>query len=606
MASHLQTKELVWPKLTEWPDRRSPVDSLPFGRWRYTLNAWSPEPGKLGRRPGWRKYGHDMRVTDNSDLWSKLNLDPIETLYTHESPSGTRRLFAGSKTALYCQSADGRWRTLGAQKRGKRPSFASLNEIVVSSNDEDEVVYHVIDQQAGASGKAFQAIPQLSDIGLSKAGVVFQWKGVVWLLNVVMDGVRVGHRAVWSNVNDALGWVPSTDSIAGFQDLTPGTTNLGAVALGDSMFILSSGSIWRVTYVGGDTGFGFTEVHQSDDGSGCLRTRMAIATYTSPSGVKEVYYSCADGLWKLDSYSAGPVRPEWIWRSAPALSEIGDDNCGSVCMAVNAAYEELWVSYPETGTSNTRTVVFNLGEQYADELDHGFAAMLDAQVDTRELVYEWMERAGGCSSAAIDSLWPLVNEQARPTVAASAGLPCSDENFFPSCPECRPRNLFLMVSTSDGCIKQFDPEVYGRQQRVNGAYTFESYATRLLAGCSNFGKVSANKRIQRVVLDYKAKPAADPQAIRLTVWRSGFPSDPMDDGCYTKPTVLSAKTMECPSVEPAPSKQAVRSPNSHFKWELLADARYLTLDLEIASCVGGGVDFSRLALMVGESPVSTP
>ena len=605
MAATEGTKELVWPVLPTWPDRRSPPD-LQWGRWRYLLNTWCPEPGKLNRMPGWRKYGWDMRVTDNSDLWSKADLSDIDSLYSHESPDGSRRLFAGSATCAYCQSGDGRWRTLADFKSGRPMSFASLGSTVFATNDVDIPQYHVIDEQVDADGQAFHEIPELTQIGLSAASIVVQWRGVVMLMNVVMDGARIGHRVVWSDVGSGLSWVPDTASIAGFQDLTPGTTICGALPLGDALYIFASGgAIWRASFVGGDTGFGFAEVHSSRDGVGCIRSRNALSAYTAYTGVKEIWYLANDGLWKIDQFSGTPMRPDWAWGTSPALGSISNDACQSVVMGTQAERQQLWVSYPSTGTTNNTTIVFNLQNEVACEVDHGFRAFLDHQQDTRELVYEWMERVLGCSSSDVDALFPLVREQARPVVAASTGLPCSDDGFFPKCSECRPNPMFLMISTSDGCIKQFDEEVYGREQRVNGTYRFDPYGMRWLSGCVNYGKVSTDKRLSRLHLDYIATPATEPASMRLSVWMGGTPADVLQAGCYAKEIRLSAKPVQCPSTTPAGSSASTKAPNSHLMWNFLVDARYHTIDLVMDPCLGGGFSASRLAVLAGESPVST-
>lgn len=605
MASTEGTKELVWPVLPSWPDRRSNPD-LPWGRWRYLLNTWCPDPGKLGRLPGWRKYGWNMRVTANSDLWSKADLSPLDSLYSHESPDGSRRLFAASATCAYCQSGDGRWRTLATFNAGRPMSFASLGTFVFATNDGDSPKYHALDSQADANGQAFFEIPELAEIGVSRASIVVQWRGVILLMNVVMDGARVGHRVVWSDIGSGLSWVPTTDSIAGFQDLTPGTSICGALPLGDALYIFASGgAIWRVTYVGGEIGLGFTEIHQSKDGAGCIRSRGALAQYTANSGVKEIWYLAIDGLWKIDQFSGTPSRPDWAWAATPELEAISDEACQSVVMGTQSKSQQLWVSYPTSGSVNNRTCILNLQDQVVSDVDHGFRAFLEHQQDTRELYYEWMERVLGCSSAQVDSIFPLVREQARPVVAASAGIPCSDPGYTAQCTECRPTPIFTMISVSDGCIKQFDREVFGREQRVNNVYTFESYGMRWTSGSVNYGKVSSDKRMSRLHLDYIATPSVDPASMKLSVWMSATPVDVVAGGCYAKQVPMSAKLIQCPSTTPVGSSASSKSPNAHVMWNFLVDARYHVVDLVMDPCLGGGFVASRLSVLAGESPVST-
>ena len=85
----------------------------------------------------------------------------------------------------------------------------------------------------------------------------------------------------------------------------------------------------------------------------------------------------------------------------------------------------------------------------------------------------------------------------------------------------------------------------------------------------------------------------------------GTPADVLQAGCYAKEIRLSAKPVQCPSTTPAGSSASTKAPNSHLMWNFLVDARYHTIDLVMDPCLGGGFSASRLAVLAGESPVST-
>ncbi len=590
-------KTFDWPQVGTFFDQRSPVDQVGWGRWRYVLNMRQDDTHGWGRRCGFLRFGGDMRVAANADLHDRDDVEDITSLYSHVAPSGFRRLFAGASTQVYSQHFDGRWRTLADFQAGQRFQFAGLNNVVFATNNKDLVKYHILDDALDADGQAFHSVQGLLDIGLSTAGNVISWKGVMFLMDVEMDGVRVGHRVVWSDSNDPLSYVPSTDSIAGFQDLDPGETILAGAVLGDALFLFTTQSIWRVTSIGGDEAFGFQQVYRNTDGEGCLRGRNCIAVVNGAA-----VYMSHDSLYVFTSFSAQPEKPEWLFRCTKRLATLSDM---TKCSAWSAVYhhltEEFWISYVEPEQAKaTRTLSVNFRSQVADEIDHGFTAMLSAPVDTRLALYEWMEQTAGCSSASISALWPADRTDAYPTVSGtSEDLDdlCNDEGFIPDCPQCQPMSRLILCSSEDGCLKQMDLDTFGREMRTGETYTLTGYGSRFATGAINFGTLDW-KRLSEIAVGLVAPATDTPRNLTLRVGVSSVPADILDSApCFQKIFTLSPRALACPTTATAGTL-----PNAHHRWPLMIEGRYLVLDFQVASATGGSFWLSRLTASVGKSP----
>lgn len=591
-------KTFDWPKVGTFFDQRSPVDDVGWGRWRYVLNMAHDDRNGWGRRCGFVRFGSDMRVPDNADLKTREIDTDITALFSHVAPAGFRRLFAGTATQVFSQHFDGRWRVLGDfAAGGQRFQFAGLNSVVVATNNKDLVKYHILDEALDADDQAFHSIQGLKDIGLSTAGSVVAWKGVMFLLDVTMDGVRVGHRVVWSDSNAPLSYVPSADSIAGFQDLDPGETILTGAVLGDALFLFTTQSIWRVTSIGGDEAFGFQQVYKNADGEGCLRGRHCLAVVNGAA-----VYMGHDSIYVFTPFSAQPESPEWVFRTTKRLITLSDmEKCSAWSAVYHPATEEFWLSYVETGQNRaTRTLSLNFGTQTADEIDHGFTAMLSAPVDTRLALYEWMEEKGGCSSASIEALWPADRTDAYPSVAGETldlDTICALDDFIPDCPQCQPESRLILASGEDRCLKQVDPDTFGREIWDGNDYVMNGYSSRFTTGAINFGTLDW-KRLSEIAVGFIAAATDTPRNLTLRIGVSSVPADILDAGaCFQKIFTMSSRSLACPSTATDGTL-----PNAHHRWPVLIEGRYIVLDFQVAAATGGSFWLSRLTASVGKSP----
>lgn len=590
-------KTFDWPRVGTFFDQRSPVDEVEWGRWRYVLNMRHDDRFGWGRRCGFVRFGSDMRAPDNADLKTRDDNTDITSLFSHMAPAGFRRLFAATLETVYSMHFDGRWRVLGDFAAGQRFQFAGLNNIIVATNNKDLVKYHQLDEALDADDQAFHSIAGLTEIGLSTAGNVVSWKGVMFLMDVTMDGVHAGHRVVWSDSNDPLSYVPSADSIAGFQDLDPGEIALAGVVLGDALFIFTTQSIWRVTSIGGDEAFGFQQVYKNADGEGCLRGRNCIAVVNGAA-----VYMGHDSIYVFTPFSAQPESPEWLYRTTKRLTTLSDmTKCHLWSAVYHPLTEEFWLSYVEPGQGRaTRTLSINFGTQTADEIDHGFTAMLSAPVDTRLALYEWMEETVGCSSTSIAALWPADRTDAYPTVAGDTldlDTICAYEDFVPDCPQCQPESRLILASGEDKCLKQQDLDTFGREIWDGSEYAMNGYSSRFTTGAMSF-KTLDWKRLSEIAVGFTAPATDTPRNLTLRVGVSSVPVDILEaSGCFQKIFTLSSRALACPS-----TASTGTLPNAHHRWPVLIEGRYIVLDFQVAAATGGSFWLSRLTASVGKSP----
>ena len=579
-------KTYEWPELATWFDTKTPVDRVPWGRWRYLLNMRVDPQRGWGRRGGFKRFGADLRRPAGADL--RGSLAPITSLYSHTSPRGYRRLYAATNEIVVSQGFDGHWTTREVLAAGNRAQFASLNDVVVVVNGVDYVKYQVVD------AATFDLIPELSSIGVSTARGVVSWKGCLFLWDVVMDGVRFTNRVLWSDHQNALSWEPTTDSIAGFQDLAPGETILAAVPLVDALFFFTTHSIWRVTATGDENAFGFQQVYYHKDGEACLRGRHAYAVVRDT-----IIYLSHDSLYAFNAFSSAPERPDWLDACSQELVKSDPAMCDDVTGVYHAMVEEAWFSYAAPGSDvPNRTLCLNPRLQSADTQDHGWWSLLSAQIDTRESLYEWLIRVAGCSKAALSALWPTDSFPDAPGFVSDWEEICES---FPACPTCDASPVLIGISAVDNCLKEDAPSLYYREFWQGGdTYTQTGYASRALTGNLGFG-TSDWKRVTKVEVSATSVTETPAKSLGLSISVSSVPADKLDpSACFSRTFTLSPKALGCGT------SVSTHLPNSHMVWFCLVENRFLTFDFTLPSATGAAFWLSRFAITVERSPNSSP
>lgn len=323
----------------------------------------------------------------------------VTFLFSAISVSGDRKLLAGTQNRIYgFNEPKGNWKIL-SDAYGGDPDTLGISErrwmadqaldTVVFTNGFDPVLAWPFDGPTyGCSMQAVSEIPSLGEIGVTRAGVVFAWKGIMFLGDVEMDGERKQHRLVWSDFEKPTSFVPSNASVANFQDLPQGERILAGKALGDSCLIYTTKGIWEMQFVSGDQIFSFRSVYsEPEHGAACLFYRFTLA-----STGQEHIYAGRDGIYAFNLFLPQPDRVEWMHAaSAEIFDTIEEQRCDSHTAWFDPSAKEYWISWVERGEAfPRRTLVFSTRYHSNDIVDHGFTAFCTSLPDQRPTLLQWM------------------------------------------------------------------------------------------------------------------------------------------------------------------------------------------------------------------------
>ncbi len=511
---------------------------VPFGAWRWRQNLWVDPSRNVCRRPGWTKLLSYLSATrlnldyNNEDLHDQGQASPdpreiISFLWEAVATSGTRRVLAGTDNQLFVSDfSQGTWSKIYQRSTEvETPTnwqTAQVSDGVVLSNGVDPLFVWPFDTPATIP------IASLTAIGLSSARVLYSWKGVVFLGDVVMDGEHIPHRVLWGDLNDPLDFSPSNASIGGFQDLSYGERILRFRELGDFLLIYTDKSIWQVTAVGGAAVFNFRAAYQAlETGEACLAYPNTLAS----TGESHLFLG-NDGIYEFDLFKPKPDRVEWMHACSNIIFDTID---AEVCYQHNATYhpptKEYLVSWVESTATVAlrpqRALAFNREAKTSDVIDHGFTAMLTHIPDLRVSVVEAVSTeyeaiiadpnnvAGGCLCGE-EEFNAIMAEQfaalfpTLPTPPAPAGE-CNSTDWtcepqflsgftgdlitfdgrvvenpegqpngalcrflnahvnLQDCLECATRARLILVSATDNTLKEFGTVYY--RERYTGALT---------------------------------------------------------------------------------------------------------------------------------------
>ena len=516
-----KARDLSWPAST-CADRQNPPDAVPWGRFRDTLNVVVDSEIAL-RRGGWTRWGAEFEEVENPDLHGTS----VRTLFSWSQAWGNRILLAGSTAGVHRWSpGSGVWSAIAgvpALESDERRSFAAVGDTCIFAGGLGGSVAETITSYT-VGNVGVSTIADLTTIGLSAANLAVEWRGVIFLMDVVMEGSRVGHRIVWSDFNAPLSYVPGVDSIAGFQDLDPGEIILGAAISGDSLYLFTDRSIWRVVATGDDEVYRFQQVYRSATGHRCLWGPYTLDVL--PDG-NVIYLGDNGRVYVYSPYQASPEEPEWTKVGTPDLKR-RLSSCrlfaGKVCD--NGATLEYLISYPEaeTDTAPTATYAIDFERLCVSRIDHGLW-----------VTYTWY-------------------------------------SFASECP--RPTQLMLS-SAGDDSLKEarfFDTYVRERWDSEAEDWVDDSYTTSYWSGALGFDLPDKNKRMVR--MDVLAHTPADQTggSIQLYVGSSNYPAEPATyfKSCPITWFTLSAKAVPCATATSVP-----------VPWRFIVEGRYLYFRLSI-------------------------
>lgn len=524
----------------------------------------------------------DFHDQDTSDR------EPPTLLFPATTNDGHRFLLLGTKTRILRQDeAAGTWAQVSTGTLGvdgddsltqTRFKAAQLQNKVAFTNGLDDV------QGLDLTDNSFGPLTGLataSETGgaVTAANVIIEYKGVVLLMNVVEDGVRIRSRIRWCDLNNLDDWGADAASISDFQDLDYDEEILGAVTHANVLYIYTAQSIWRANFTVDVT-----------DPALPTATLVCVQIYNEPKNQDkclaypntlistgfEMFYMGRDGIYEFDPYKVQPELKEWIFRSDPVIFDsdvtgIDTTACNSPIAEYHPDTKEIHFSWPSPDAIqiassdctapapikgagiNRHTLVVNLAFTTCDYRDYGMTAMVNFKSDIGE--------SGSCNQ----------------------------------------KILFLGALGSDFALKElnvgFAREVYDVE---SDSYSLAGYVPRFV-GVFPFGAFTQDKEIKSFRID--ALPDGNTGSVfRLRTGTSFQIVNPNKNtgNCGVVWRQWSNRAIKCPD-KYTPAQYAALNirPANDFFWSFLARGRYLYYEVSITKpdgtpAVSGGVSMSRL------------
>lgn len=638
-------------------DVRSLPEEVPFGGYRFLQNVTANAVGKLCRGEGYQRLLPDASPYNNQDLHDQLfdyARQPVSLLFEAVSTTGVHRLIAGTQNRLYAlNDSAGNWRVISDDLGGipsttcseRQWKAAQVEDTVAFTNGLDAPSYWVFDQEPDAEGQSISPIQDLVTLNVTKANLVFAWKGILFVANVVADGVRVNHRIMWSDFRKPLSFLPAANSsLAGSHDLGFGEDILGVLPLGDSLLWYTTRGIWECQ-VGDPSGevFSFRQRYgEPRTGQGCLAYRNTLVSI----GDEHLYFG-KDGIYLYNLYTTKPIRSDWMFRaSSMVFDEIDDSVCNLAIGGYNPSRREAWFSWVKRGdTCPYRTLRLNTQYSFADIVDRGFTAFCSFRPSNSATVRDFLLSHCVCTSAQINadsvkeggycvtpadpvcgapytSLYSLdstntlgvgsiedPNGALDPTsfAASLGGLTlddlCAAEQ---AADECATTQRFVMAAANDFCLKEFGG-IYGYERCTGtneacGVYVLDGYTSILRSGPMDLGNSSHPKYLKRINIELNAAAQTIPSSIVGRVGWAHTASDPNVNACPIMWYALPAKALACASAKTTAQHVAAKTqPFLSFEWPTWIGGRYLYFEFTVGG-TGGATCFSSITMDVAIRP----
>lgn len=541
-------------------DRLSSPDQVKG--WAWLQNYGCYRPGALSRRTGWSKLmlRSSWDVNTSNDDWHNQTVNPKEAITLLQqvtSHSGTRYLVAGTQTQLSVWDGNNwktivdtkesiqekqtyrqeRWQLATAYDSEEDRLFAdsepSPNEyfgktVVIATDDSNKPRLWNITNSANA----LDVLVDMDIIGLTKAKLAYQWKGVVFLADVVMtDGVGVDddgingaptrhyNRIVWSEYQKPNAWDPAvaTYTFCGNQDLSLGETILGLREFGNMLLVFTDKSISALTLsqyskidgTSGDsvqmTGVALTTLFPfQPTGNACVKYPSTIC------GVGDgIVYLAKDGLYFYNPGMPMPARIEWAQGAIGdsnngVLGEIDEKNTEAPVIGFNTVSHELWLSYvaaPASYVATQATYIWNHVFQMM-QLVHNVGDVIQSEapvMPNRTVVFNFKTKSCDHVDYGFSAFTEYVNANGK--------------------------TMFLGASSSDNCIKDLSSGVYHREERQSNGYALLGYQSRIVSGAYEFG-ASGDKTLNAVEVEIQTNDSGT--SLELTAGSSVAATDPMN------------------------------------------------------------------------------
>jgi len=197
----------------------------------------------------------------------------------------------------------------------------------------------------------------------------------------------------------------------------------------------------------------------------------------------------------------------------------------------NPRTKELFFSWrsDEAGGDDApdRTLVFNLEYGHSSYMDHGFTAMVNYQSYNQQALREFLIESilssnksicdcddsvsdliqgdpyivGAASGGQFPSLW---NSTENTSISADSTSLCTalgSSGFEAFCEDGTEGSTFVVASSSDKCLKQYEEDYYQRDIYNGSTYVNNGYDSILESGALHFD-TDDEKLLQRVTIEY--------------------------------------------------------------------------------------------------------
>lgn len=612
-------------------------ESIPDGIFRLTQNMRQTDQG-AARFPGWTKFLSGFIATRafvNEDLsdqllslqqyYAKLDEDeddsgviewpdatycsatlqtrsvsrqPVTLLAEVTSSVGSRHIIAGTQTALYeLMVGKGNWRILRdgiggiAANPGVRTRISQVGDFVLCTNNYDPPFSYTIGNGPHGCGmNSTDEISELEEMGITKALVTFQYRGILFLCNTEEDGVRRGNMIRWCGA-DPTNWIEEPGfSLAGHFELDFGEDVLAAGVIGDFAYIHTTRGTWQVSVNPDPTVvFNFQKIPGDDSTQGCI-----AYPHTFVSTGDSHFYMAKDGIYEFTPSYPVPQRVEWIHGASNVLYDnLNKSRCAVHTAGFDPINQEMYFSCAQ-GTDSLPSVTLYCNTRYnqCSKLDFGATAFLSCTPSNSPSYRDWLVQECICTEAALESeelqdigfntvkegagventpscaSYPTCIYTTETTVVAidgadsltmedfnqetaSANSVCEfidGETINDLCLGCQGETKFAFAHASDYCIKElgtaFSREMYSP---TTDTYSTVGYLSRMLKVLL-FGSASEPKTMTRISLEHSVADEVDPLDIYLRVGRSIRVQDPLDDArdaCQIHWGESEARKLEC-------------------------------------------------------------
>lgn len=613
----MRDKEIRQDSLSGGLDTRNPNGSVDPASYRLLVNIDGGEARSMQRLPGWVKFGSGPACYNNRDLHDQMlggqtygetltsvavssvsseycgpdQLRPnqcdesINFLKEITSSTGRRRLMAGTRSRLYINDdKGGNWRIIadglgGACNDGTscdcspvHMQGATLGNVTVLTNNVDPVMLWEFDAAVGGCSQwSADYVTELLALGVRTAEFCCEFQGFIFIANVIMDGVRIKNRILWSDFNDPTSWTPGSESLAAFTELGSSEAILGMKPIGGKLRIYTDKAIYDGTLVGNtdlaQAGlvFAFTEIYR---GSATLKYKNTLIATKNHH-----YFLGEDELYRMAEYDNEPTAFQWMHNAVGAIfhgipvgwvhpittidtfGEINREICDMAVCGWREMDQSLWISYPEGEfLCPSKTMILWPDLQKATLVDHGFSAFTEYSPSVASSLRDWLGEIGLCDPAddvgikegnpCPSDFVPVAYSGLR-NATEDTSLPMAEDSVLQTlcnvciediCRQCAADTKFIMADSTDYCLKEYAPGTYYREGLSSkttatfpevgvGTYYQGEYTSLIQTDNTNLGS-STNKKARALKAGYTADDQYPPSNLNCMVGGGEDPGCP--------------------------------------------------------------------------------